>query len=230
VMDGSVFAAHVALADGLGIHHMSLFEPRIGRQPIGDSFLSGCTVRHYLYGDAALNFFTRHGLDRVGGWHPRFADYRRWGHTEHSYRFSRVGLAPAPFNVPLCLTATCAWHSPPSVTRIPGMSFDQEDIAAPERDLIQQELAFVPLQTLSRYRYNDVPLGPLNVLADALNGDDRYPLLQGTERRRAYSDYYVWLLRNARNPLKRVVAGAAAGLLSPSNPEWRHEVKGLLGR
>lgn len=230
VTDASVFPAHVALAQGLGMHHMSLFEPRRAREVVASSSLLGQHILHCQYGSADFNFFTRHGLERVGGWHPEFANYKRWGHTEHSYRFSRSGLAPAPFNIAVSLSRMCAWHSPPSVTQVAGITFDTMEIAAPERELMEQELEFVPLQTLAPYHYNQVPIEPAERLAATLTGDEMYPLLVDAERRRARSDYLVWRFRNDRNPLRRLWAGTFAGMVAPSNPEWRHEVKSVFQR
>jgi hypothetical protein len=106
LVDGSVFPGHVAVAQSSGIHHFSLFRQGGARKPIAESIVDGRRIIHCLYGGADFNFFTGEGLRQVGGWHPRFAEYRRFGHTEHSYRFVRRGLAPAPFNP----VQTCSPH------------------------------------------------------------------------------------------------------------------------
>ena len=113
LIDGAVFPAHVELAQASEIHHFSLFSRRKLRAYTEHSTIAGRDVAHGESGSASFNFFTREGLERVGGWHPRFAEYRRWGHTEHSWRFVRAGLAPAPFNVASELTESCIWHIPP---------------------------------------------------------------------------------------------------------------------
>jgi hypothetical protein len=64
---------------------------RSRRSPAIESCMA-CTV-------ARTSASTRAWPETVGGWHPSFARYRRWGHTEHSCRFVRAGLAPPPFNV-----------------------------------------------------------------------------------------------------------------------------------
>lgn len=230
VLDQSIFVAHIAIAHALDMHHMSLFEPRLAKEPVRTSRLLGADVLHCGYGSADFNFFTRLGLDTVGGWHPEFARHRRWGHTEHSYRFPRAGLAPAPFNVAVSLASAAAWHSPPSVTRHTDVIFDAYQVAEPERKLLDLELHFVAPETIGPYRYNGVPLSPLVKLCSAFNNGGLYPLLNRSERRLAYADRLVWKMRNDSRPTHRLVAGWAAGLLSPNNPEWRHEVKAQLGR
>lgn len=228
VMDASVFIGHIALATAVGLDHMSLFEPRTARMAIGSTTILGQEILHCLYGSADFNFFTRRGLLTVGGWHPEFARYRRWGHTEHSYRFARANLTPAPFNVAVSLAGMCAWHSPPSVTKTAGIRFDDTQIAEPERVLMDSELTYVPLETLGPYHFNDRALGPLTKLASVLDAGEHYPLLTRSECRLAHADRLVWRFRNERSLLRRIIAGAAAGVLSPSNPEWRHEVKAVL--
>jgi hypothetical protein len=228
VFYGSIFATHVALAQASDIHHFSLFEPGGVRSPIGESSHAGYRIVHCLYGGGVFNFFTGIGLQRVGGWHTRFARYRRWGHTEHSYRFPRVGLAPAAFNVAVEASRTCIWHAHPPVTSVPGVPMDADQIAAPERDLMDQELRHVPVQTLSPHHINDVPLRDVGFLASTLAHGDRYPLLRGIERSRAWSDYHVWRYQAAGAWGPRGIALVAAALRWPRNPALRHAVKTTL--
>ncbi len=230
LVDGEVFTDHIALAHGLGIHHMSLFDPRVAREAIRRTSLLGHEVLHCRYGSADFNFFTRIGLQIVGGWHTQFAQYRRWGHTEHSYRFPRAGLAPAPFNVALSLAPTCVWHSPISVTRVADVETDEYQIAEPERALLNRKMSYVPVRTLAPYHYNGVALGPLERLSHTVDGAGQYPLLHHDEERQASAEFLVWKLRNSRYRYERFVAGVAAGFLQPSNAEWRHEIKMILRR
>jgi hypothetical protein len=229
LVDGAVFPAHVELAQQSEIHHFSLFsERRIGK-PAGESTIAGRRVAHSFVGSARFNFFTAEGLRQVGGWHPRFAEYRRWGHTEHSYRFYNAGLAPAPFNVATELSYACIWHLHPSVTplSLPG---DEEHIVVPERELIDQHLLHVPLQTISPYEFNGVPFGALDRLATTLDAGERYPLVEAAERRHCRSDYQLWRYRWARGRGRKVAALLAAAWQWPSNPMLKRTVKMALGR
>lgn len=228
LVDGAVFPAHVALHRASGIHHFALFERGAVRGRTGETEVAGVTITHGLYGPAHFCSYTGEGLRAVGGWHPLFAQYRRWGHTEHSWRFHRDGLAPAPFNVAEPLSDTFIWHYPPAVTRVEGVAFDADQIAAPERDLMDQALRHVPLRTLAPHHSNDVPLGPPVRLAEVLNGRERYPIVRGGERRRCRADFLLWRSRTARTALGRAAALAGGALLSPANPELRRRLRALV--
>jgi hypothetical protein len=169
--------------------------------------------------------FTREGLQQVGGWHPLFARYRRWGHVEHSYRYPRNGLAPAPFNVASDLVDTCICHVPPAVTSWSADALNPDGLSEPERALMDQELMYVPLQTLAAYHLEGPAPGPLLKLAGAFPGPRRYPLLYGAERRRAYADYLTWRSRVVRSPWKTAVLLVAAGVCDPTSIALRHALK-----
>ena len=227
LVDGSVFPAHVELARGSGIHHFSLFERGGVRKPTGESVVGGHRVVHGLFGGGQFNFYTGEGLRAVGGWHPRFAEFRRWGHTEHSYRFLRSGLAPAPFNMADDLARSCIWHYPPAVTRVDGVSVDDDQIAAPERELIDQGLRYVPVQTLCPHHFNDVPLGRPKRLAAALDGSERYPLVEPRDRGRCWSDYHLWRYREAVGTGARAAALVSAAWRWPANPTLRRALRSV---
>ena len=228
LVDGSVFPMHVSLARASGIHHFSLFPLTGLRKRTGESSVAGRRVLHGLFGAAAFNFFTGAGLEQVGGWHPRFAEYRRWGHTEHSYRFVRAGLAPAPFNVASELVGSCIWHVPQTVTQLKTVRVDADQIAAPERELMDHELRHVPLRTLSPYYFNDASFGRLHRLAATLDEGERYPLVSSAERRKCRSDYQLWRFSSAPTAPRRIGALLAAAWEWPANPMLRHTVKTAL--
>lgn len=224
LVDGTVFPAHVEMARASAIHHFSLFERGAVRKPTGESAICGLRVVHGLFGGGQFSFFTGDGLKQVGGWHTRFAEFRRWGHTEHSYRFFRAGLAPAPFNVAADLASACIWHYPPAVTRVPGAPTDEDQIAAPERELIDRQLRHVPFRTLSPHHINNVPLGRPERLAAVLNDGERYPLVKQSERRLCWSNYHLWRY----NRSGKLPALVAAVWCRPSNPALRRLLKHAL--
>jgi hypothetical protein len=228
VVDGRVFPAHVEVARASGTHHLSLFTRGGLRKPTGASSAAGHRVVHGLFGGGGFSFYTREALDKVGGWHPRFAEYRRWGHTEHSYRVMRAGLAPAPFNFVEDLSDCCIWHWPPAVTANAPLPVDEDQIPAPERQLIDQQLVHVPLTTLSAVHRNGIDPAPPAQLAATLAGRDRYPLTRGRERRRCYSDFRLWQFATAPSRTRRILALAAAAVDAPRSPVLRHAVKTAL--
>ena len=229
LIDGAVFPAHVELAQASDIHHFSLFSRRKLRTYTGRSTIAGRDVAHGESGSASFNFFTREGLERVGGWHPRFAEYRRWGHTEHSWRFVRAGLAPAPFNVARELTESCIWHIPPSVTRPDLLPAGAGQLVAPEQELIDSEPTHVPLKTIGPYGFNGAPLEPPRRLAATLERGERYPLVGAGELRHCRSDYQLWRFRGgAEGAGRRGGALLAAAWQWPANPMLRFSVRTAL--
>ena len=225
---GGVFPTHVELARATGIHHFSLFESGGLRRQTEENVVSGYRILHGLFGSADFNFFTRHGLGTVGGWHPLFAQYRRWGHTEHSYRFPRAGLAPAPFNVIEALADSFIWHSPPAVTQVDLLDRDEDQLVRPERDLIDQELRHVPVQTGCPHDFNGVRMDRPEKLAATLGGG-RYPLVTGSERRRCWSDFHLSQAMRGSGVARRSASFVRAVAAWPGNPMIRHRVKGILG-
>jgi hypothetical protein len=225
-----VFADHVEIARTTGIQHLALFEAGGVRKQTGETRTRDHWIVHGCYGSADFNFYTAEALERVGGWHPLFAQYRRWGHTEHSYRVYRAGLAPAPFNVAEDLTGAFIWHRPPTVTAGLSVAVDDDQIAAPERELMEQELTHFPVTTLSAVHSNEVQVRPPRKLAATLDGEDRYPLVDGRERRQSYADYRLWEFKTARGRLRRLRALLAATAGAPRSPALRHTLKTALRR
>jgi hypothetical protein len=230
LMDDTVFKVHIEISRTSGIHHFSLFERDGIRKPISISIVTGHRIVHALFGGADFNFFTGQGLKVVGGWHPLFATFRFGGHTEHSYRFYRAGLAPAPFNVAQDMTDACFWHAPPSVTPRHDVTLGPDQLLPDEQALIDDELRFVAPQTLSAYRVNDITFAPPRRLAATLEGGQRYPLVAHGERRQCRSGYHLGRYHNAATRPRRAHALLAAAWNWPSNPELRHVVKTRLGR
>ena len=229
LLDVSPFITYVELMRAGNIHHMSLFAESEGHDVRGESTVLGHRLVHFGYGSGEFNAFSRVGLKQVGGWHPTFAQYRRWGHTEHSYRYPRNGLAPAPFNVAVDLAGACIRHRPPSVTSWTGsVTIDADGIAVPERELMRQELRHVTLQTLGRYFVIRPPRSQLTKLASTVAGHDRYPLLGGRAKRSATVDFLVWRAETATNAADRLRCLVRAAAMQPSNIALRHLAKAWL--
>jgi hypothetical protein len=104
-----------------------------------------------MYGGAPFNFFTREGIEKVGGFHTEFARYKRFGHTEHSYRFYRAGLTDYPFQViEECIDGYIGWHEPSSRIKL-NVGVSDNQLFVGEEELIAQKLTYFPIQTLSPY-------------------------------------------------------------------------------
>jgi hypothetical protein len=155
LLNSAVFELHINAAQELGIHHMSLFpEERILEKQKELQLTNGFTVYCSLFGGAPFNYFTRTGINTVGGFHTQFAKYRRFGHTEHSYRFVNSGLAEYPFYVLSdCLYGYLRWSDPVSVTKIKVDTVNR--LFVEEHELIAQKLAYFPLSTLAPFHVPD---------------------------------------------------------------------------
>ena len=104
-----------------------------------------------MYGSAQVNFFTKMGLDTVGGFHTEFAKYKRFGHTEHTYRFYHTGLSKYPFQiVEECIEGYFRWNNPKPRTVV-NIKASENNLFMGEEKLIRDKLTFFPLQTLSEY-------------------------------------------------------------------------------
>lgn len=230
LVDGRVFREHVEAHRETGIHHFSLFEGGRPRRPRGSTPLSrGRQVLHGLFGGGQFNFFTAEGLHRVGGWHPLFARYRRWGHTEHSYRFLRAGLAPAPFNAIPALEDRCIWHYPEAVTADASVAVTEDDITEMEQELIDEELQHVPLTTGAPFHFNEVPWEGVRKLGERWSPDDLYPLLSTEDRRRKQAEREAWKALRADGFVRRWLHLGRAAVQAPGSPAVRHAVKRSLG-
>jgi hypothetical protein len=106
---------------------------------------------------------------------------------------------------------------------------DGHGITTFERELMDQELEYVPLQTLSPYHVVEGDPSVAGSLAAVLESGDRYPLLSGGDHREAQADWLVWRSEHATG-FARIVLLLGAGVTSPSNIAVRHSIKLRLRR
>lgn len=154
LINDSVFERHIEVAKEMDLHHLSLFPPeRLPNTAIEVSTPSGQRLICAQHGGGTFNYFSKHGIKTVGGFHPMFAPYRRFGHTEHSYRFVHAGLAQYPFYILANCLQSLRWSDPISVTRLKVKTINR--IFEGEQGLIEQRLKHVPIATLSAFHYLD---------------------------------------------------------------------------
>jgi len=80
-----------------------------------------------------------------------FATYKRFGHTEHTYRFVNAGLSKYPFNViDELIEGYLGWNDPISVTKI-KVQTTANRVFQGESDLMDEKLSYYPVKTLSPY-------------------------------------------------------------------------------
>ena len=81
-----------------------------------------------------------------------FAATKRFGHSEHSYRFVNAGLAKQPFAVPIdLLEGFCKWHEPLSVTRLGARTNPATRLYPGEEKLIAEKLVHYPVKTICEF-------------------------------------------------------------------------------
>jgi len=149
LLDPDVFDIHIKLSQELGIPHFSLFERGRIMEIQAVKEAEGYHIISALYGSAQVNFFTKEGLKKVGGFHTEFAKYKRFGHTEHSYRFYHAGLSDAPFQIiQECIDGYFGWHNPISRVKL-NLAISENYLFVGEESLIKEKLTYYPLQTLS---------------------------------------------------------------------------------
>ena len=148
VLSTDLFNGHIGAYLKTGFHHFSLHEPaRLQNESEPTLLRSGEVIRHARFGSAQVNFFTQTALTKVGGWHARFGELRRGGHTEHSYRVCNAGLCPAPFNYIDTLIHCCSWHNPTSIVPAMGYTIAPNCLFDIENNLIAQKLCKQPFYT-----------------------------------------------------------------------------------
>jgi hypothetical protein len=153
LLDSRVFDIHIEVSRVAGIHHLILGQRARQRAVQGFSSAAGYRIEHAMYGTGQFTFYTCEGLKRVGGFHTEFGRYRRFGHTEHSYRFVNAGLQAYPFNMILECEPMLRWFDPPSVTSTVVARDPESRLALVEMDIIRQRLTHLPLQTMAPFRY-----------------------------------------------------------------------------
>ncbi|RJP75591.1 MAG: hypothetical protein C4522_20495 [Desulfobacteraceae bacterium] len=158
LVDHSIFDIHINLSAKTGIHHFSSGETHQFFGNNKETQVENFTIIHSDFGSGAFNFFTAEGLKKVGGWHTEFAKYKRFGHTEHSYRFLTNGLAPSPFNFIINTGNHITVNHPDHVVDPDGYRTGDGGIAQVENEIIKKRLSYCPFNTLCRYHYNGKPL------------------------------------------------------------------------
>lgn len=156
LLNSDVFDKHIMLSQELNIHHFSLFEERRIRERRGVIEHKGFHIIEAMYGGAPFNFFSREGIDIVGGFHTHFAKYKRFGHSEHTYRFVNNNLSRYPFNIiEEFLEGYFRWNDPISRVKI-SVEVSQNRLFIEEEELIERRLKYAPIATISPYYKNNI--------------------------------------------------------------------------
>ncbi len=224
LVEQQIFDYHIEVSERFNIPHLITTGPReIIRVQKEEKF----TLVFAKYGGAVFNFFTNEGLKIVGGWHPYFAKFRRFGHTEHSYRFFHTGSMEAPFVVINEARKMILTHIPPHVSGLKGVEINPEThLAKVEEKLINQKLKHYPITTISPFFFNGESLGHNSTVTDFLTGNKKkYPLTKGKYRRISISDHYFQRSKIQKNLLKKLFYLSMSFVNNPLSLHFRHLIK-----
>src|SRR5690554_3333324 len=100
-VEDDVELVHEGIFNSIIKHHHLTFYPHFcgntKHKMIEEDIVGSTCLQFSKRGGGYFNFFSKEGQQKVGGFHTLFAKYKRFGHTEHTYRFYRANLQPAPF-------------------------------------------------------------------------------------------------------------------------------------
>lgn len=167
LLNPDIFKIHIDLAQKTNLPHFSLFPRERIRVEKARTSIEEYTIIHSMYGSAQVNFFTQEGIQKVGGFHDEFSKYKRFGHTEHTYRFMHAGLSKYPFNIiNECIDGFFGWNDPRSVTQI-NVQTTENRLFQGEEELINEKLVYYPINTASKFHITQP-------ISNAIIGYDRY--------------------------------------------------------
>ena len=229
ILDKYFFDLHINVSNIHNLPHLVCTSPRNIEKILK---CDGYNLYFAKYGGATSCFFKGEELKKIGGWHPTFAKYRRFGHTEHTYRFYNASLLPAPFVVINKARLFMIAHSPPSVSNVDNVEINMETHLLKEEEiLINEKLIFFPVTTLSEFFFNDYSMSFNKKVDEFLRKNNRkYPFTKGRERRIALAEHYFLRIRTTNNIVKKIFFFLKSILYNPINLPFKHFIKTNLNR
>lgn len=222
LVESSVFSLLKHLANETGFPHFCHNHPL---EIFNRYFVGEYEVTYSKRGGAQCALYTREGLKKVGGWHTKFAKYKRFGHTEHSFRYVHKALQPAPFVYSEAARKKLIIHTPPRVTK-QDVATDEAELITDEAELIKNKFSFYELKTLSSFYFNGFSMANNPVVEDFLkNNKQKYPLTSGKERRIALAEHYFLRIRTTSNFLKKYLFFLKTLFYYPLNTPLKHWLK-----
>lgn len=220
--DSSIFHDHIRLQEETGYGHFVVTDLK---KVTDEEVKYSKKLVYGDYGGGYFNFYEGDALRKVGGWHTLFAKYRRYGHTEHTYRFYKQGLTPYPFIVIKDSVNKLILHNPPHVTD-PLQADAYSELIEEEELLIESDLKYFPVKIISKaYHMNiDLAINKQNYIA-MKTGTKLYPLLSRSDRRKALSSRLFFLAFLNENWIVKILYILRAFIRYPGNPEIRHWIK-----
>jgi hypothetical protein len=217
LVNDDIFTGLTSIMEGLKTHHFCANE----RHVISHRYtFNGKEIVCSMDAGGYFTVYSSSCINAVGGWHTHFAKYKRFGHTEHSYRTIFSGLQSHPFIFAKNYFDCILLHSPPSVTQLDSSLFIDE------LNMIERKQSYFPLQTLSPYHFNNKPLGYNQTVADFLEANPKkYPLTKGKERRLALAEHYALCIAKKNGFLQKLGFFLLSFWYCPTNVALKHHIK-----
>lgn len=189
--------------------------------------INGFQLNYSLTGDAGFLFFSKRELEKVGGYHTLFSKYKRFGHSEHTYRFYHANMQPSPFICPVNFESYMLTHNPESVSRPLNIVIEENQWIQEEAALIKSGSKYYPLNTLSDFIFNKKKLGYNQKVVDFLKANNRaYPFLDKKQYKIALGERYALLISKTSNShFKNLIFAFKSMWYAPMNNELKHKVK-----
>lgn len=199
LLNGNIFPGYISLSKKHKFAHMSCGEYKHFYGDFENPTINGDAFVMTNWGSGVFNFFTNEGLRKVGGWHSKFAEYRRYGHTEHTYRFFHAGLNPRPYIVPEQFAqGYLRFRNPPSVTKNTSELINPSSgYNYAEEELIKSKSIYFPVTTISKYHYHTGNLGKIKIQKDNFTTSQSSftaPLMSEEEKSAFFQEDYHLLL------------------------------------
>ncbi len=222
LFNSNIFQKYIDVSRELNFAHMIVSPPR---QFIKSITSNDTTILLSLFGGGYFNFFTAEGIKKIGGWHTLFSKYKRYGHTEHSYRFYHQELIPAPFVVIKECLNYLIYHDPPHVTDL-NITSNQNQLIDDEQKLIDEKISFFPVTTLCPFHFNHFNMNNNQYIHDYLQTHPyRYPLLSGKERKNCFSEFYFFRFENSKDFWSKLLFLLRSIIFKPDNNKLKHWLK-----
>lgn len=229
LLNSNIFESCIYLMTQQNYHHLCINHTK---SQTFKAILNDLNVTHSLTGGGCFTCYTKKGLEKVGGFHTLFAPFKRYGHSEHSYRFMHSGLQPSPFIFFEEGLNDFLIHSPVSVTTSSTNKTNNNEWIKEEQELIDSKTTFFPLNTLSEFQFNQKTLFFNQKVNDFLEANpQKYPLTRAKERKISLAEHYALRIPKTKGLLKKIVLFLKSFGYAPTNKALKHYVKTqLFGR
>lgn len=221
LLDDTIFEENINFAVQQKVPHLS---GTVLDNEIKNTIWKKTFVKKGFKAGGYFNFFEAKALFKVGGWHPHFSKYKRYGHSEHSYRFYNNKLQEYPFISLESTEKKFIIHNPPHVTN-DATQANFNHFHPDELELIENKLLYFPITTISKYYFNGYNTKFNPIIEKLAATKKKYPLLNRKERKKAFSEFYFAQFERNTNTMKKMIFFIKSFIFNPLNYPLKHYIK-----